>query len=294
MSYPNNSQIRVLEALSHHHLRATDFRESIDDLEGPPPDYWQRAHRRHLDAATDLTEFALAAGIPRTWIDEVAADAQKRNFWVPGFPLPHGRTDYDRVLTDLTSDVTRIQDFEALDAAARRLRAPDPHPTQLRATLDVLWRRTTGVANVLELTDRQGRMMWGQAADWARYGVDALHEASPEQILDRWAQAATTDVAALSRQTVVLATDAAIGVDLTTALPLPDRVRAAIETELDRAGSPVRGPSPTLDSAVQTALAGRGDTALFSHPEAEAAWLDTSDRAAAPAEFSSRDNGVEG
>ncbi|MGW4370338.1 hypothetical protein ACWEKT_32305 [Nocardia takedensis] len=294
MRYPNGSQIRVLEALSHHHLRATDFGESIEELAESPPDYWQRAHRRHLDAARDLTEVALAAGIPRIWVDEVAAEAHKRNFWVPGYPLsPHGRTDYDQVLNGLTGEVTRIQDFEALDAAARRLRSPAPHPTQLRATLEVLWRRTTGVANVLEITDRQGRAMWGQAADWARYGVDALHEATPEQILERWQQAAVTDVAALSRQVGVMAADAVIGVELTAAFPRPDQVRAAIETELDRAGSPVRGPSSTLDSAVEAALAARGEAGLFSHPEAAAAWIDT-DRPATPAQFSSRDNGVDG
>lgn len=250
---PTPAQARVLHAL-HRHSRATaELLAQAKEFDGPAPESWLIAYHHHAVTGEDLTAAATAGGIPPAWITQARTDGEHGTAWpsTPQLAVP-SPTDWDRILTDLSTDVARIQQWEALEVAYRQLRPDEPVSPQLRSGIEALRMHTAAVANLLGLTGEDGAVLWGDASDWARNGAAPLHEATPEQIIDRHRIAVAADTRAHGGQATALAVEARIP-GYSPALASTHAVGRALATEL-AALPPSVTPATAVDMAVDAAL----------------------------------------
>ncbi|MGN2636502.1 hypothetical protein ACTD5D_09975 [Nocardia takedensis] len=235
MITPTRAQTRVLKAVQNRSLAITALLADAENLEGTPTPQWFSTYQHHALARADLIAAATAGGVPRAWLDQAQARGERGIAWRADLYLAApDPTDWDRILGDLTTDVARIQEWEALDAANQRLHAHDPGEASasLRTNLSALHMRTAGVANLLGVTAEQGIQLWGELDDWARSAAATLHGLPTEQIPHRRQAAAATDTRAWIGQATALATDARVAVDAGPALPAPEALRIAIAEEI--------------------------------------------------------------
>ncbi|WP_157101352.1 hypothetical protein [Nocardia shimofusensis] len=293
---PTDAQARVLKALHNHTVAITEMLSETTDYAEPAPHAWLVTYHHHAIARADLATAATAGGVPQAWIDHVQTLGERGTTWTPKSPLPNpGATDWDQILTDLTTDVARIQEWEALDAAYHRLEHPtgDTASAGLRTGLEAVRMRTAGVANLLGLTTDLSVELWGDVSDWARYAAAKLDAVPAEQIIHRWHAAAATDTRAYAGQATALASDAGIPVDAAAAIPPTRDLRAAIHTELSNIHAQFVSAGSSISSAVEAAITppGSGSTEMvFSASQGvDQPWMNCPDHAEAVPVFSSSD-----
>jgi len=228
---------------------------------GTAPHTWLVAYHHHALARADLATAATAGGVPQEWIDHVQSLGERGIAWNPKSALREpGPTDWDRILTDLTTEVARIQEWEALDVAYHRLEHPTGNTASagLRTGLEAVRMRTAGVANLLGLTTDLSVELWGDVSDWARYAAMTIDAVPAEQIIHRWHAATATDTRAYAGQATTLA-EAGIPVDAAAAFPPTADLRAAIHTELSDIRPQFVSTGTSLSSAVQAAITPSSD-----------------------------------
>lgn len=193
-----------------------------------PNDSWYEQYHHRAVQREALTAAATAGGIPRVWIDQVRARGDRGTRWRPDL---HLRTpeplDWDAILTDLATDVNRLHEWSALDAAH--------HPTSAEATdaaafadnMHALRARTVGLSNLLALTGEDGRQLWGTEQDWIDTSAAMLDNLPAEIVSHRWRAAAATDTSSYALQAEALAA-AGISVETTDALPTVHGLRSGI------------------------------------------------------------------
>ncbi|WP_068056360.1 hypothetical protein [Nocardia xishanensis] len=247
MKEPTRAQVKVLESVQNQsvHLRAlhaTAAEHQQRTGQRPPPAWYTEFHH-HAVAREALSEAALAAAVPRAWIDHVRERGERGIKWHPDLYLRAPEPiEWDRVLDGLDRDVQRLREWTALDAAH--------HPgaaggTELDANLRALHTRTVGVANLFGLTSGQGRQLWGTTQDWVQASVAMLDGVPAEGIAQRWQQALRTDTSSYARQATALA-EAGIPIDTAAALPRLENLRA-------RVGASVQPPQPLFRPALTAA-----------------------------------------
>ncbi|WP_040797762.1 hypothetical protein [Nocardia higoensis] len=276
---PTDTQTRVLEALHNHSMAIAELLTRAATFDGPAEHAWLVSYHHHALTRADLTDAATAGGIPQSWIDHVQSRGDRGTAWNPNSPLPDpGPTDWDRILTNLTADVARIQEWEALDAAYHQLThaTGEAAPTGLRTKLEGVRMRTAGVANLLGLTTDLAVELWGDLSDWARYAAATLDDIPAEQIIHRWHAATKTDTRAYTGQATALATVAAIPVDDAALLPPTGELRAAITAELGNIQAQFVSVGSSISSAVDAATtspsAPAAETVFSASPGADQPW----------------------
>ncbi|WP_280505055.1 hypothetical protein [Nocardia farcinica] len=250
------AQTRVLTAVHNHSATIAEMLGRAATFAGPAPHAWLVAYHHHALARADLATAATAGGVPQVWIDHVQSLAERGIVWSPKSSLrAPGRTDWDRILTDLTTEVARIREWEALDVAYHRLEHPTGNTTSagLRTGLEAVRMRTAGVANLLGVTADLSVELWGDVSDWARYAAVTLDAVPAEQIIHRWQATTITDTRAYAGQATALAA-AGIPVDAAAALPPTEDLRAAIHTELGDIHPQFVSTDASFSSAVQAAI----------------------------------------
>ncbi|MFC9965674.1 hypothetical protein ACFVH4_15710 [Nocardia ignorata] len=296
MTEPTRAQARVLEALQNRSVAVVGLLTQAQTFDGLAPQEWLVTYHHQAVACADLAAAARAGGVPRVWIEQVQARGENGVPWDPKAALIHpGPTDWDRILTDLTTDVARIQEWEALDAAYHQLEHPTGETASagLRTKIDAVRMRTAGVTNILGLTSELSVELWGDVSDWAHYAAATLDDVPGEQIVHRWHAATETDTRAYAGQATALATDAAIPVDTAAALPTTADLRAAINTELGSVQAQFVSAGTTIGSAVEAAISPPADVpteVMFSAPsEPDRPWTGTVEHAEAAPVFSNVD-----
>jgi hypothetical protein len=293
MTEPTPHQARVLQALHNRSVAVAESLTQAQTFDGLAPHEWLVTYHHHAVARADLTAAAAAAGMPKVWIEQVQARGESGLAWDPASALlDPGPTDWDRILTDLTIDVARIQEWEALDAAYHQLAHPTGETASagLRTKIDAVRMRTAGVTNILGLTSELSVELWGEVSDWARYAAATLDDVPGEQIVHRWHAATETDTRAYAGQATALATDAAIPVDTAAALPSATDLRAAINTELGSVQAQFVSARTAIGSAVEAAISPTANVpaeVVFSAPpEPDRAWSGAVEHAGAAPVFS--------
>ncbi|MBF6100550.1 hypothetical protein IU510_21055 [Nocardia cyriacigeorgica] len=293
---PTATQIRVLAALHNHSTAIAELLARAATFDGAAPHAWMVSYHHHALARADLTDAATAGGIPQAWIDHVQARGDRGAAWNPNSPLPDpGPTDWDRILTNLTADVARIQEWEALDAAYHQLAHPNGEaaPTELRTQLEAVRARTAGVANLLGLTTDLAAELWGNLSDWARYAAATLDDVPAEQIGHRWHAATKTDTRAYTGQAAALAADSAIPVDAAAALPPAEELRAAITAELGNIQAQFVSAGSSISAAVDAATTPPpnpvAETVFSASPGVDQPWTTSPANSEAAPIFSSID-----
>lgn len=296
MTEPTQVQARVLKALQNHSVAVAGLLTRAQAFDGLAPRPWLVNYHHHALARADLAAAASAAAVPQTWIEQVQARGADGIAWDPTSALSDpGPTDWDPILTDLTADVARIQEWEALDAAYHQLEHPTGETASagLRTKLDAVRMRTAAVANILGLSGELSVELWGDLSDWARYAAATLDDIPGEQILHRWHAAAEADTRAYAGQATILATDAAVTVDTAAALPMTEDLRAAITTELGHIQAQFVCAATAIGSAVDAAISPPVDApaeVMFSAPsEPDRPWTDAVEHFPAALVFSNRD-----
>ncbi|MEU2258118.1 hypothetical protein ABZ540_33650 [Nocardia xishanensis] len=279
MKEPTPAQVKVLGSVQNQSvhlaaLNATATEHQQRTGQRPPPAWYAEFHHHAVNREA-LTEAALAAAVPRAWIDHVRERGERGISWHPDLylrvPEP---VEWDRVLGGLDRDVQRLREWTALDATHH----PQPGTadgTGLDANLRALHSRTVGVTNLFGLTAGQGRQLWGTAQDWVQGSVAMLDGVPAEGIAQRWQQAVRTDTSGYIRQATALA-EAGIPIDTAAALPRLENLRA-------RVGAAVAPPQPLFQLALTAAeqIEAAVDAANLSYsPEADL------ESAAAPPVFS--------
>ncbi|WP_435592149.1 hypothetical protein [Nocardia sp. bgisy118] len=249
MKEPTPAQVKVLESVQNQsvHLRAlhaTATEHQQRTGQRPPPEWYAEFHH-HAVAREALTEAALAAAVPRAWIDRVRERGERGITWHPDLSLRAPEPiEWDRVLDGLDRDVQRLREWTALDAA-HHSQPGTADGAGLDGNLHALHTRTVGVANLFGLTAGQGRQLWGTTRDWVQASVAMLDGVPAEGIAQRWQQALRTDTSSYARQATALA-DAGIPIDTTTALPRLENLRA-------RVAASVQPPQPLFQPALTAA-----------------------------------------
>lgn len=272
MTQPTPDQARVLKAVQTRSVVIAELLTLAKAFDGLAPRAWLVSYHHHAIAREDLAAAAVAAGIPRTWIDRVRACGDTGIGWDAMSALGDpGPIDWDRILTDLTTDVARIQDWVALDTAYGQLGYParDCASAGLRTGIDAVLMRTTGVVNLLGLPSDLTVELWGDLSDWARYGAAILDGVAAEQIVHRWHAATEFDTRAYAGQASVLVADAAIPIDIAAAIPVIEDLRAAINNEFGRVRPQFVSSVTAMSSTVKTAMSPSSDVpanVVFSTP----------------------------
>ncbi|MGW4368070.1 hypothetical protein ACWEKT_20745 [Nocardia takedensis] len=272
MITPTRAQTRVLKAVQNRSRIIAALLADAEKHGGTPTPQWFSTYQHHALGRADLIAAATAGGVPNTWLAQAQARGERGIAWRADLYLATpDPTDWDRILGDLTIDVARIQEWEALDAANRQLHAHDPRgaSASLRTNLSALHMRTAGVANLLGLTADQGTQLWGELDDWARSAAATLDGLPAEQIRHRWQAAADTETRSWAGQATALATDVKIAVDASPAIPAPEALRTAIAEQMEPVQALfVPAGSTELRAALDAAIPGRDPrsttTVLFS------------------------------
>ncbi|MFF0532897.1 hypothetical protein ACFYT3_31565 [Nocardia amikacinitolerans] len=243
MRSPTRAQVKVLKAvqnqsvnLSALHAAASEHQQQTGQR--PPPAWFAEFHN-HSVAREALTEAALAAAVPRAWLDHVRDRGARGIAWRADLYLRAPEPiEWDQVLGGLDRDVARLRAWTALDAAYPR--AGDGDGVRLEAHLRALHTRTAGVMNLLGLTAEQGQQLWGTDHDWVQASVAMLDGVTAEGVAQRWHIAVHTDINGYALQAAALA-EAGIAIDTAAALPPLAELRAGI-------GAAVAPPQPLFRS----------------------------------------------
>ncbi|MEV0027907.1 hypothetical protein [Nocardia sp. NPDC050793] len=244
MKEPTPAQVKVLETVQNQSvhlngLNATATEHQQRTGQRPPPAWYAEFHH-HAVTREALTEAALAAAVPRAWIDHVRERGERSITWHPDLYLRAPEPiAWDQILDSLDRDVKRLREWTALDAAHPGPGAADG--AGLEANLRALNTRITGVANLFGLTAGQGRQLWGTTQDWVQGSVTMLDGLSAEGIAQRWQHAMRTDTGSYTQQATALA-EAGIPIDTAAALPRLENLRA-------RVAGAVQPPQPLFQSA---------------------------------------------
>ncbi|MET7772073.1 hypothetical protein [Nocardia sp. NPDC005366] len=233
MITPTRAQTRVLKAIQNSSRALAALLTEAAGFDGAPPPQWFGAYQHHAIARENLIAAATAGAVPAAWLDQARARGERGIGWRADLYLTApGPTDWDRVLRDLSEDVARIREWEALDAAHQQLHhGPDTTSASLRTNVTALSMRTTGVANLLGLTADQATGLWGELDDLAAAGAAGLDGVAAEQIRHRWHTAADTDTSGWAGQAATLAT-AGVDIEASPALPAAQALRTAIASAL--------------------------------------------------------------
>ncbi|MEU7765043.1 hypothetical protein AB0B25_07965 [Nocardia sp. NPDC049190] len=262
MITPTRTQVQVLKSLQNQSVTVTSMlatatRHQQQTGQRPPQSWYEDFHSRAI-LREELTNVALAGGVPRTWIDHVRERGARAVHWNPDLYLRTPEPlNWDEILGGLDAQVQRLRAWTALAAAYGPIaaRAEDGASAAFDRNLRILRARTAGVTNLLGLNTEQGQQLWGTEKDWVAVGVAIVDGVPIEGLAQRWRQAAHNDTRAYALQATALA-EAGIAIDDAVALPSHEElwppISAALTPPQPLFQSPV-APGPEIETAIGAA-----------------------------------------
>jgi hypothetical protein len=258
---PTRTQVQVLKSLQNQSvgiatMLAEATRHQQQSGQRPPPSWYEDFHNRAI-GREELTNVALAAAVPRAWVDHVRERGDRPVPWNPDLYLRGPEPlNWDEILGGLDTQVQRLREWTALAAAYGPIaaQAQDRASAGFERNLQVLRARTAGVANLLGVNAEQGHQLWGTEGDWVAAGVAILDGVPVEGLAQRWRQAARTDTNAYALQARALAeAGIAIAIDTTVALPSHEALEPAISAALTPP-TPLFMPAATSGADIEAAI----------------------------------------
>jgi hypothetical protein len=265
MRTPTRTQVQVLKSLQNRSVTVTSMLAEATRHQQQtgqrPPESWYEDFHDHAILREELTNAALAGGVPRTWTDHVRERGQRGVSWRADLYLrTPDALDWDRVLSSLDADVQRLCEWTALAAAYGPIgaRAQVGAAAGFDRNLRGLRTRIAGVANLLGLNAEQGHQLWGTEQDWVAAGVAMLDGVPVEGLAQRWHQAARTDTRAYALQATALA-EAGIAIDTAVALPSHEQLGPPISAALTPP-QPLFMPAATPGADIENAIGAANPT----------------------------------